>query len=267
MTKPFNPSSQLSQPSSTPRHRHVARILCAVVLAGGIVPVVACGSSNQDAQQPAPQGSYSAYGQAPPGQQPAYGQQPPPGYQGQPAYGQQPPPQGYPQQPPQGYPQQQPAAYPTQAPAGQPAPAPAPGQTGTTSGTPGVDPALVSTLMAPLAARYAPGMQAEGSPLTAQLAEGQSTSMTVSMQAGKCYTIVGVSPIGVGVKDLNLNLLTPPLYTISAGQDKTTNNEAVIGAAPNPTCPMLPFPVAYKLDIRANKGAGVVAVQVYSKTK
>ena len=217
------------------------------------MPVVACGgSNNQDAQEPPPQGSYSAYGQ-----------QPPPGQYPQ----QQPPAQaGYPQQQP-GYPPPG-GAYPTQpAPGQQPAPTqPAP-QGSAPQSAPGVDPQLVGALMTPLAARYAPGMQPEGTPLTAQLAEGQSTSMTVTMQAGKCYTVIGASPIGVGVKDLNLNLLTPPFYTMSAGQDKTTSNEAVIGASPNPTCPMLPVPVAYKLDIRANKGAGIVAVQVYSKAK
>ncbi|HWL85536.1 MAG TPA: hypothetical protein VNO21_07020 [Polyangiaceae bacterium] len=266
MTKP------VSVCSSNVGHRQARRssrttglwILGAVVLAGGIVPVVACGGSNSDQSAQAPQGSYAAYGTPPPGQpgyqgqpgQPGY-QQPPPGYQGQPQTGYPPPAQT-------GYPQQPPATYPAPA---QPGPAqPAPGQT-TTSGAPAMDPAVVGAVMAPLAARYAPGMQAEGQPLTAQLSEGQSTSMTVSMQAGKCYTIVGASPIGVGVKSLSLNLLTPPMYTLSAGQSKGASNEAVIGASPNPTCPMLPFPIAYKLDIRAAKGSGPVAVQVYSKAK
>ncbi|WP_394837265.1 hypothetical protein LVJ94_10195 [Pendulispora rubella] len=258
MTKPFSRSSRRS-------------VLCAVVLAGSIVPLAGCGSSNKEAEQPPPQGTYGAYPQQP--GQPGYGQQQPGQYPPQGQYPQQQPqgqypqqqyPQqqpGYPQQQP-GYPQQQPG-YPQQQPGAQqpgPAPsgAPAPGN---------VDPALVNMLMTPLAARYAPGMQPEGAPITAQLTEGQSTSMTVTMQAGKCYTIIGASPIGVGVKDVNLNLLTPPFYTVSAGQDKTTSNEAVIGASPNPTCPMLPVPVAYKLDIRANKGSGPVAVQVYSKAK
>jgi hypothetical protein len=126
---------------------------------------------------------------------------------------------------------------------------------------------VVTTLLAPLAAKYAPGMQPEGAPLSANLAEGASTEMIVTMTGGKCYTIIGASPLGVGVKDLNIKLLTPPFYTLSAGQDSTTSNEAVIGGGKSPTCPLVPMPVAYKLTVTAAKGAGPVGVQVYSKTK
>ena len=127
--------------------------------------------------------------------------------------------------------------------------------------------AVVQALLAPLAAKYAPGMQPEGAALSANLAEGGSTEMIVSMTGGKCYTIIGASPLGVGVKDLNIKLLTPPFYTLSAGQDSTVSNEAVIGGGKAPTCPLVPMPIAYKLTVTAAKGAGPVGVQVYSKTK
>jgi hypothetical protein len=52
-----------------------------------------------------------------------------------------------------------------------------------------------------------------------------------------------------------------------AGQDLTHNNTPAIGAAPSPMCPVLAFPLQYKLDVFARDGSGVVAVQLYSKAK
>jgi hypothetical protein len=52
-----------------------------------------------------------------------------------------------------------------------------------------------------------------------------------------------------------------------AGQDLTHNNTPAIGASPSPMCPVIAFPMQYKLDVFARKGSGNVAVQLYSKTK
>jgi hypothetical protein len=116
------------------------------------------------------------------------------------------------------------------------------------------------------AARVAPGMQPEGSELKQTLNEGQHAVMLVTMQAGKCYTLVGFSPLGA-VRDLDLNLLTPPFYTTLAGQDLTHNNSPAIGSSPNPMCPVIPLALQYKLDVLARAGSGPIAVQLYSKTK
>ncbi len=117
-----------------------------------------------------------------------------------------------------------------------------------------------------LAARLAPGMQPEGDELKQNMTEGQHAVMMVTLQAGKCYTIVGFSVPGA-VKDLDLNLLAPPLYMTLAGQDLTHNDTPSIGASPSPMCPVIAFPLQYKLDVFAKSGAGQVAVQLYSKTK
>jgi hypothetical protein len=114
------------------------------------------------------------------------------------------------------------------------------------------------------ALRYASGMQPEGQELKQTLNEGQHAVMMVTMQAGKCYTIVGFSPPG-SVKDVDLNLLT--LINTLAGQDLTHNNMPVIGGSPNPMCPVIAIPLQYKLDVFAKAGSGPVAVQVYSKNK
>jgi hypothetical protein len=119
------------------------------------------------------------------------------------------------------------------------------------------------------AIRFAPNMSPEGSELKQALTEGQHVEMMVPMQAGKCYAILAFAVPG-GVKDLDLNLLTPvslPPYSQLAGQDTTHNNTPMIGGAPNPMCPVLALPLQYKLDVFARSGGGQVAVQVFSKTK
>jgi hypothetical protein len=109
-------------------------------------------------------------------------------------------------------------------------------------------------------------MQPEGQELKQTLNEGQHTVMMLTLQAGKCYSILGFSPLGA-VKDLDLNLLAPPLYMTLAGQDMTHNNSPGIGAAPNAICPVVPFPLQYKLDVFARVGSGPIVVQLYSKNK
>jgi hypothetical protein len=109
-------------------------------------------------------------------------------------------------------------------------------------------------------------MQPEGQELKQTLSEGQHAVMMLNMQAGKCYTLVGFSSPG-GVKNLDLNLLAPPLYMTLAGQDLTHNNTPTIGASPNPMCPVVAIPLQYKLDVFAQSGSGEVAVQLFSKNK
>jgi len=116
-----------------------------------------------------------------------------------------------------------------------------------------------------LALQKAPGMQQEQQVIDQQLANGQDAVVMYTMSPGKCYTIVAFSPPGA-VQDLDLNLLTVPFNTL-AGQDLTHNNTPTIGGSPNAMCPVIPIAVQYKLDIHANKGAGEVAVALYSKNK
>ncbi len=116
------------------------------------------------------------------------------------------------------------------------------------------------------AAKHAPGMQPDGQLAKGTLQEGGHLEMMVNMQAGKCYAIIGYSPPG-GVKDLDLHLLAPPFYNILSGEDTTDDNVPIVGKGPNPMCPVIPVAIPYKVDMFAQKGAGPVGVQLYSKTK
>jgi hypothetical protein len=218
-----------------------------------------------------------AYG-APPAAAPAYGSPAP--YTAPPAYSQPlpalPAPAGYPNaQPPP------PAAAP---------PAAGSASAGTSGALPPADPNSLQAILAGIqgalqgvlvmpgslpndlveaglkahALRVAPGMQPEGEQLKQSLTEGQHAVMMVTLQAGKCYAIVGFSPPG-SVKDLDLNLLAPPLYITLAGQDTTHDRTPSIGGSPSPMCPVIALPLQYKLDVFARHGAGPVAVQLYSK--
>jgi hypothetical protein len=265
----------------------------------------ACGAGNRSssnatpmavatvpAAQPAP-----AYGAPPPGYPGTYPTAPPP--PAAPTYG--PPPAAVPAYGPQPASIPPPAYQPSPAspaPAGYPNAQPSPGAgapAGSASaGTPGAlapaDPNSLQAILAGIqgalqgvlvvpgslpndlveaglkaqAIRVAPGMQPEGEQLKQSLTEGQHAVTMVTLQAGKCYAIVGFSPPG-SVKDLDLNLLAPPLYITLAGQDATHDRTPSIGGSPSPMCPVIALPLQYKLDVFARHGAGPVAVQLYSK--
>jgi hypothetical protein len=269
--------------------------------AAALLPLLACGSNNPPPATASAPAASVGMGQPPPAgystaAPPGYPGAAPPGYPGA-------PPAGYaPAQPvapapagapPQGYATPYATAYPQQplpAPGAPPSPAPAASQTppplaptdpnslqgilqGIQSAFPGVvvpggaaSGDLTDAGLKLLATRAAPGMQPEGDQLKQNLTEGQHAVMMVTLQSGKCYAILGFSAPGA-VKDLDLNLLAPPFYMTLAGQDLTHNNTPSIGGSPNPMCPVVPFPLQYKLDVFAKSGSGQVAVQLYSKTK
>ena len=118
--------------------------------------------------------------------------------------------------------------------------------------------------LAAAAATHAKGEQLQGQIAKASLQEGGHNEFMITMQPGSCYTIVGFSPPGQ-VKNVDLHLLAPPLYNVLAGQDTTDNNMPVVGATPNPMCPIIPMPLTYKVDISARSGSGNVGVGIYTK--
>jgi hypothetical protein len=228
---------------------------------------------------PGAQPGYPAAQPGYPGAQPGYPAAQPTGYPPQPSYA----PTAQPQ--PGTMPVPQPLPGPQPAPSASPAPGPlAPTDPNSLQGIlQGLQTALQGTIvpgggggalpsdlteagLKAYALKVAPGMQPEGDELKQNLPQGQHAVVMITLQAGKCYTVVGYSVPGA-VQDVDLNLLAPPLYMTLAGQDLTHNNTPVIGASPSPMCPVVAFPLQYKLDVFARQGSGVVAVQLYSKTK
>ncbi len=261
---------------------------------------LACGSKDKPAENPTNTSGTGAMGQPPPGGYPpgSYPQQGG-GYPQQAGgYPQQQPggqPAGYPQQQPGGYPQPQPGGqpggYPQPQAGGQPAPTGSAAQQGPLGTVNLTDPNALATLFGQAAAagqallqqpgaipndpveaglklsaaKNAVGMQPEGQIAKGQLQEGGHLTFLVPMTAGKCYTILGFSPPGQ-IKNVDLNLLAPPLYMMLSGQDTTDNNMPVVGKGNQPMCPIIPG-LQYKVDIVARSGSGNVGAQVYSKNK
>lgn len=129
----------------------------------------------------------------------------------------------------------------------------------------GVDAALDAAIVAQ-AAKDAPGMTAEGVTGHETLQQGAHFGMVVTLQPGKCYTIIALSaPLQVSELDVHLFML--PLNLESGHSPPTDKNPAVLGRGAQKTCPVSPIPVPYKVDVSARKGAGRVAVAVFSKSK
>jgi hypothetical protein len=117
-----------------------------------------------------------------------------------------------------------------------------------------------------VALKFAPGMQPEGQIAKGTLQEKGHAEMMITLEVGKCYSVIGYSP-QAGVADLDLHLLSPPLYNILTGEDTTDDNMPVIAKTPSPICPVVAVPLPYKVDIFADRGAGAYGVQLYSKAK
>jgi hypothetical protein len=117
-----------------------------------------------------------------------------------------------------------------------------------------------------VALKAAPGFSAEGPIAKGTLQEKGHAEMMVTLEVGKCYSVIGFSPQG-GVGDLDLHLLSPPLYNILSGEDTTDDNMPVIAKAPSPICPAVAVPIPYKVDIFADRGSGAYGVQLFSKAK
>ena len=124
----------------------------------------------------------------------------------------------------------------------------------------------IDTAIQAAALKSAPGMAVEGTVNHQTVAEGGSFNQLVTMQPGRCYTIIAMSaPTQVGT--LEVKLMAPPLFTVEAGRSGATDkNPAVLGKGKG-TCPILPIAVPYRIDTVARKGGGRVGVAVYSKAK
>jgi hypothetical protein len=230
-----------------------------------------------------------------------YNNQPPPG--GYPP-GYQPPPNGtgynpnnpapYPSQPgtaPAPYPSQPGAPAPNPSapgtapapsgtlPGGIPWPFPAPG--GSTNPPPGgspggastgsaqaIDPALASVATVPLtayAAQQAQGMTREGTVIAGNFKEGQTLEQPMQILPNKCYTVLAV---GAGPQEVDISLIaTTPIPQASPvlAQDQGSGSNASLGGGGNCFKWSFPVGISAKYVIKATKGQGVIAAQLYSK--
>ncbi len=133
-------------------------------------------------------------------------------------------------------------------------------------GGPALDAAIDLGIQAQ-AAKDAPGMSVEGTVNHATLAEGAVFNTLVTLQPGRCYTIIAASA-PLQISTVEVKLLAPPLFNVEAGRSGATDkNPAVLGKGKAATCPISPIAIPYRVDVVARKGAGRVGVAVYSRAK
>jgi hypothetical protein len=145
---------------------------------------------------------------------------------------------------------------------------PAPTATATTASATLLPPlagAAVTPVLTGMASSEAPGMKPDGSPFAGQFKEGDTLEQPINIQAGKCYTVVGASIGGIVELDIQLVAQTAPLPPMVLAQDSTTGPTATLGGKGK--CFRNPLPIGGpgKVILKATKGAGLAAAQVYIK--
>ena len=200
---------------------------------------LACGDSNQPAQDPSQQNQYAGQnGQMPPGQYP-------PGQY------------------------QQPTATNTVATAPPMQTAP-PAGTGASGGqaTPVAPAAAMAAdaILTGLAQQDAAGMQPEGTAFAGQFAEGQTLEQPINLQPGKCYTVVAGGIGALQEVDVMIQGQLAPLPPTTLAQDNQNGPTATLGGKAagcwkNPS----PIPIPAKVVLRVTKGNGMAAAKVYVK--
>ncbi len=246
-------------------------------------------------QQGYPQQGYPQQGYPQQGYPQGYPAQPQPTYNNN--YPQQQPPSQYPQQQPTAQPQQQPTAQPQPTASGTPAwpfpiptgfptgfpTAPATGS-GTAqqppqqqpfggaapSGPPAqpIDPMLAGVATFPLsnfANNEAAGMAREGNINAANFQEGQIQEISLTLQPGKCYTVLAV---GIGIQEVDIALVAtsqiPGVQGVLA-RDSGGGSQSSLGGKGN--CYRLPVPISVsaKYVVKAVHGAGIAASALFTK--
>ncbi|MGK4007722.1 hypothetical protein WMF31_34210 [Sorangium sp. So ce1036] len=126
--------------------------------------------------------------------------------------------------------------------------------------------AAVTPILQGMGSTEAPGMKADGGPFAGQFQEGQSLEQPFNISPGKCYAVVGV---GLGIQELDIQLAVQPAPGLPAmvlAQDSTTGAAATLGGKAS-GCWKNPTPLGGqgKVILKATKGAGLAAAQVFSK--
>jgi len=127
--------------------------------------------------------------------------------------------------------------------------------------------AVAQPLLQGMAAAEVQGMQPDGSSFAGQFQEGQSLEQPINIAAGKCYSVIGA---GVGITQLDIQLVVQPVPNappvVLAQSSTGANGSAVLGGKAN-GCFKNPLPLGGpgKVIVKATKGSGVAAAQVYVK--
>jgi hypothetical protein len=125
--------------------------------------------------------------------------------------------------------------------------------------------AAATTALGAVAATEAPGMTKDGPTVAGNFQEGQTLEGTFTFQPGKCYTLVAAGA-GITQLDVEMQYATPiPGLAPSIGKSTQSGPVASMGGKNNCLRPMSPIAAPAKFIVKATKGAGLAAAQLYSK--
>ena len=144
------------------------------------------------------------------------------------------------------------------------------GQAGTAASAGGsATPIAFASVLTPaiqmLAASEAPGMSAEGQAFAGQFTEGQSLEQAVTIQAGKCYTVVAASAGTVQQLDIQLVLQQAPLPAMTLAQGSGSSTATLGGKSSGCFRNSLPVGGPGKVILKATRGAGIAGGQIFIK--
>jgi hypothetical protein len=130
-----------------------------------------------------------------------------------------------------------------------------------------IDPNLAGAASFPLqslAQREAPGMAREGVPVAANFREGQTLEQPFQLLPGRCYTVLAVGA-GLSQIDLAIVAVTPLPQTSGVLTQTTGTTTAALGGRGSCFRWSLPVGIHAKYVVRAARGQGVAAAQLYAK--
>ena len=126
--------------------------------------------------------------------------------------------------------------------------------------------AAAQPILNQLATSEAPGAKPVGSSTVGMFQPGQQLETVVTLQPGKCYTVIAVGLPAVSEVNVQLVAATPvPNMNPVLAEDQTTGPQAVLGQTPNCYKWPLPLPASAKVITSVAAGQGIAAVQVYEK--
>jgi hypothetical protein len=115
------------------------------------------------------------------------------------------------------------------------------------------------------AQQEAPGMTREGPVVAGQFKDGQILEQPIQILPGKCYAVLAVGA-GIAEMDITLVATTPiPQATPILAQDQGTGASASLGGRGQCFKWSLPFGINAKFVLKATRGSGIAAGQLYVK--
>lgn len=126
---------------------------------------------------------------------------------------------------------------------------------------------MLSPVFSTVASSHTAGSTPDGQPLGGQFKAGDTLHLPITLQPGRCYTIVAVA---VGITELDIALMISvsaaiPLPPTPLAVDNTSGPTAVIGSGANCFKNPTPIPLPAVAVVRATTGSGAAVAQAFSR--